>query len=100
MNKEPVPLEFYELVSPRWELEQVPSEWSTFIKLLRDRVLELYQNQPERLLQILYRLDVPEEHFIYASQLETLEDTVQFLTQKIIERELKRYYFRKNYKGI
>ncbi len=96
---EPVNPDFYELVSQKWELEENPSQWSLFIQTLKNRVMDLYQNQPEKLLQILYRLDVPEEQFIYASQLETIAETVQYLTQKIVDRELKRYHFRKNYKG-
>lgn len=96
---DPVSPDFYELVSQRWELEKLPSQWSLFIQTLKNKIKDLYQNQPEKLLQILYRLDVPEEQFIYASQLENLDETVQYLTQKIVERELKRYHFRKNYKG-
>ncbi len=99
MNNEPISSDFYEIVSGRWELETVPSQWSLFIKALKTKVLELYQNEPERLIQILYRLDVPEEQFIYAIQMENENDKVEYLTQKIIERELKRYHFKKNYKG-
>jgi hypothetical protein len=99
MEIEPVSSEFYDFFSTQWDLEQKPSKWKEFIEILRNRVQELYQNEPEKLLQILYRLDVPEEQFIYATQLENFNDKIDYLTQKIVERELKRYEFRKNYKG-
>lgn len=98
MKNEPINQDFYELVSHHWEIETVPSEWTLFIQALKNKIHDLYQNQPEKLIQILYRLDVPEDQFIYATQLEKIEDTIQYLTQKIIERELKRYHFRKKYR--
>ncbi len=99
MNEEPVSEDFYVSVLNRWEIEEFTSEWRLFIQTLKFKVRQLYENQPEKLLQILYRLDVPEEQFIFSTQLESIEETVEYLTQKIIDRELKRYQFRKNYKG-
>lgn len=90
--------DFYLTVYERWEIDDASPNWNAFVEALRAKVLDLYLHNPEKLIQILYRLDVPEQQFIHATELNTPIETAEFLARKIIDRELKRYYFRKNFK--
>lgn len=90
--------DFYLAVYDRWEIDNAMPNWNAFVEALQAKVLDLYLHNPEKLIQILYRLDVPEQQFIQATELNSPSESAAFLARKIIDRELKRYYFRKNFK--
>lgn len=92
-------MDFLQPVCNRWELQCFDLNWTKFVEALKVRVEGLLVKEPEKLIWILYRLDVPEEQFYEAMSLESKDLTVNFLVQKIIEREIKRYQFRKKYQG-
>ncbi len=67
--------------------------WEELRKYLLFFVKNLLQKAPERLLQVAYRLDLPENEFSEAFAKQDTEKIVEI----ILQRELKRLAFRKKY---
>lgn len=69
-------------------------EWEKLEYYLAIQVKNFIKNAPERLLQIAYRLDLPEQEFKEAFSKQDVSKIVEI----ILKREQKRLEFRKNYK--
>jgi len=69
------------------------------VLMLSKAIAQLLQTQPERLFQILYRLDVNENSVKAAFQQKTGEELCLTLAQKMIERQIQRIQIRQKYSG-
>lgn len=67
--------------------------WEELRNYLLFFVKNLLHKAPERLLQVAYRLDLPENEFSEAFAKQDVEKIVEI----ILQRELKRLEFRKKY---
>lgn len=65
--------------------------FSQFRQLLKDKIQALLIDDLEALMQILYRLDVPEEETHHAFEAHSVAAIAEKITESIIEREIKRY---------
>lgn len=69
------------------------------IASLSKAIAKLLQTQPERLFQILYRLDVNENIVKAAFQEKAGEELCLTLAQKMVERQIQRIQIRQKYSG-
>ena len=78
----------------RWfELPTTKSEeWATIKKMLADEINRLIKNDFEKLLHILYRIDINEQQAMKAL---SYGNAAELLTDLIIERQLQKVESRK-----
>lgn len=69
------------------------------IATLSKAIGHLLQSQPERLFQILYRLDVNESIVKKTFQEKAGEELCSTLAQKMVERQIQRIRIRQKYSG-
>ena len=69
------------------------------IATLSKAIGHLLQTQPERLFQILYRLDVNESIVKKTFQEKAGEELCLTLAQKMVERQIQRIQIRQKYSG-
>ncbi len=77
-----------------------------FEKLSRDElherltwyIFDLLVNQPEKLVNLMYRHDVKESLFRRAFILETVEEQAAYIADLVIDRELQKVAMRKAFK--
>jgi hypothetical protein len=67
--------------------------------VLSKAIGHLLQSQPERLFQILYRLDVNESIVKKTFQEKAGEELCSTLAQKMVERQIQRIRIRQKYSG-
>ena len=87
-------------LTKNYDLDSNP-EVSTIeaLRLLLEKALDnLLQNDPERLLAIMYRLDINETHFRKVMEGSNAKTRARELAELVLEREWKRLEFKKNYK--
>jgi len=75
------------------------SSLDSLVAALSKAIAQLLQSQPERLFQILYRLDVNESIVKAAFQEKTGEELCLTLAQKMVERQIQRIHIRQKYSG-
>ena len=69
------------------------------LKVLLAKALKgLIQSNPEKLLTIMYRLDINEALFRQAMETGSEQNQAEAIANLVLERELKRLEFRKKYK--
>lgn len=77
-----------------WHEYQFSSDsWQALEKNLQMAVTALFQQNPQRLVQIAYQLDLSEKHFLEAFGTQN----VTAITHLMIEREKLRLFLRKKY---
>ncbi|MBO9699189.1 MAG: hypothetical protein J7604_03210 [Sporocytophaga sp.] len=69
------------------------------ISALGRAIAQLLQSQPEKLFQILYRLDVNENIVKTAFKEKAGEELCLTLAQKMVERQIQRIQIRQKYSG-
>ena len=88
-------LELYLLKKIDAENEMIISDsavaFTQFRALLKRKIEEMLTYNLEGLMQILYRLDVPEEDTNQAFEAHKVEVIAEKITESIILREIKRY---------
>ena len=67
-------------------------------KKLTSYILDLLINQPEKLVNLMYRHDVKESLFQRAFILESVEEQAAYIADLVIDRELQKVEIRKAYK--
>jgi hypothetical protein len=67
-------------------------------KKLADKINELVQNDFQKLISILYRLDVSEEKLKHLLKENTQSDAGLIITELIIERQLQKIKSRKQFR--
>ena len=85
----------------RWGISISGGENDAFAQLkeyLVLAVLPLLRDNPERLFQTMYRLDVREDLFHEAIASGTEKEKAEKIAEVILNRELQRMAFRKKYK--
>lgn len=82
-----------------WELEFEVDEFdrSAVLQHLSNRILAWLESDFERLVNAMYRLDVPEAHFHEAMSLQDPKKIAPQIAELVWERELKRAWYRKKY---
>jgi len=92
------------MLSPNWlaHWDLNPEEAATAdLKQLEaavaERLLTMMQHQPERLAQLFYRIDVPEDAFRQALAQPTEAEQARALAQAALQRELQKAAFRRQY---
>ncbi|MFM2377364.1 MAG: hypothetical protein RLZZ165_2461 [Bacteroidota bacterium] len=83
-----------------WELLP-PSDldWASLRAALKARLEWMLQNEFERLVQAMYRLDVAESKFRMALAMPTVGERAARLSEIILERELQRLATWRRYSG-
>ena len=86
-------------LAPSWELETEGTDFDreVILSLLSDRILEWLENDFERLVNAMYRLDVPEVRFHAAMSLRDPKLIAPEIAKLVWERELQRAWFRYKY---
>jgi hypothetical protein len=59
---------------------------------------QLLRNNPERLLNLMYRLDIDENKFRFVIQNGPEENVAQQLAELVLEREMQKVYWRNKYR--
>lgn len=72
-------------------IEDSEAAFSQFRQVLKDKIQEMLTYNLEGLMQILYRLDVPEEETDHAFEAHSVGSIAEKITESVIEREIKRY---------
>jgi hypothetical protein len=80
------------------EDEDAPESESALVRLLAARIRHLLTFQTEHLMQILYRLDVPEQYYTDSLKLPSMDDTVRTLAEGILARERIKAATRRKYR--
>ncbi|GAL83012.1 hypothetical protein MYP_238 [Sporocytophaga myxococcoides] len=75
------------------------SSLDALIAALSKAIGQLLQTQPEKLFQILYRLDVNESIVKKTFQEKAGEELCLTLAQKMVERQIQRIQIRQKYSG-
>ncbi|WP_028981992.1 hypothetical protein [Sporocytophaga myxococcoides] len=75
------------------------SSLDALIAILSKAIAQLLQSQPEKLFQILYRLDVNENIVKAAFKEKAGEELCFTLAQKMVERQIQRIQIRQKYSG-
>jgi hypothetical protein len=75
------------------------SSLDALIATLSKAIAPLLQTQPERLFQILYRLDVNESIVKTIFKEKAGEELCSTLAQKMVERQIQRIQIRQKYSG-
>ena len=78
--------------------EESKSDYDRIFKWLKMEIEILLDQDFERLLNILYRIDIGEEDLKRALSLESSADLASLLTDLVIKRELQKVESRKRYK--
>lgn len=73
---------------PPMEAIKTPSQ---FQLVLKNKIQEWITYDLEMLMQILYRLDVPESEINQAFEVHSVGSIAEIITNSIIKREIKRY---------
>ena len=68
-------------------------------KILSERINELIQNDFQKLISILYRLDINEEKLKHLLKENTKSDAGLIITELIIERQLQKIKARQQFRG-
>lgn len=77
----------------------VPGDTNSLKKALADKIRELLQNNIEKLMSILYRIDVPQKKVDVIFETELKEDIPARLSDAIINRQLEKIHTRRYYKN-
>jgi hypothetical protein len=77
---------------------EMMSTFSALQEKIRTVIQHLLTSQPERLLNLMYRLDIDENKFRFAIHNALEESVAQQLTELVLERELQKVYWRNKYK--
>lgn len=86
-------------ISHHWELEQATIDQMEVLHAkLSERIQYLLLNETETLMQLLYRMDVPEKKFHTAMQLHPLTKIGDEIANLVIERELQKVITRRKYR--
>jgi len=83
-----------------FELSQ--AEESATFQALQEKIAavisQLLQNNPERLLNLMYRLDIDETKFRFVIQNGPEENVARQLAELVLEREMQKVYWRNKYR--
>jgi hypothetical protein len=82
-----------------WGIEPEIGEFdrSAVIELLSGRILEWLETDFERLVNTMYKLDIPENKFHQAMGLSDPQRIAPEIAELVWERELQRAWFRRKY---
>ncbi len=72
-------------------IEDSEAAFSQFRQVLKNKIQDMLTYDLEGLMQILYRLDVPEEDTEQAFEAHSVGGIAEKITESIIEREIKGY---------
>ena len=67
------------------------------IKFLSKRIDQMLNQEPERLMQAFYRIDLPEEKVKSVLAFTEGLDVSHELAKMVVDRELQKVYFRRKY---
>ena len=74
--------------------------FEALMNTLKPIIQDLLQNNREKIVQLFYRIDVPENKIGEAFDLGNYEDTTRSICQIILHRELKKVIIRKHYSSL
>jgi hypothetical protein len=74
-----------------------PQDWETLKQAIQRQVAYLLNHQTERLMQILYRLDVRESKVAHVFETERPETWAEKIAGLVVDREKERLMWRKRY---
>lgn len=77
-------------------ISDAESAFTQFRAVLKNKVKDMLTFDMEGLMQILYRLDVPEEEVSQSFELHSVDLIAEKMTESIIQREIKRYKLRRD----
>lgn len=98
MNKEVQPSEIYSIISLNFELEEKKEITLEEIHhILTLRIRELLDKNVERLVSILYRIDVGQKKTDEIFSNPSKDDIAFLLAEAVIERQLQKVLSRKKY---
>ena len=81
-----------ELFSEKFQTDVL--EWNTLVASVRELTLNIIEKGEQKLLQLLYQVDIQEQYFL---NLLGHESFLNKLTEAVIKREAEKIYFRKKY---
>lgn len=73
------------------KISDAEAAFTQFRIVLKSKIMDMLSYDFEGLMQILYRLDVPEAETRQAFEAHSIENIAEIMTQSIINREIKRY---------
>lgn len=89
-------------MSSRWELpvtsDDTNTTYNSLFQLVKTQVVEWLQYDMDKLVNSLYRLDIREKDVQKAFEATKMEDIADGLTKLILNREVEKYYSRKQYR--
>jgi hypothetical protein len=92
--------ELTEAISSRFELTKTDSPTIDDLKrLLMERILDLLERNVERLLSILYRVDLNQKKLDEIFLNGTKEEIAEKISEAVIERQIQKIETRKYYKS-
>lgn len=66
---------------------------------LKEHIATLLTRNPDKLLSILYRIDVLEKHVLHAFETAPSDQLAGTLADLVIERQLQKLFYRRKYSG-
>lgn len=92
--------EVFDIVSGNFELQkQDILSYEELHFILSRRIAELLEKNVEKLIHILYRIDVNQRRTDEIFNNPSKDDIVLFLTDAVIERQLQKVHTRRKYKS-
>ena len=84
------------------DFELSPAEELATLQALQEKIAsvisQLLRNNPERLLNLMYRLDIDENKFRFVIQNGPEENVARQLAELVLEREMQKVYWRNKYR--
>lgn len=89
------------ILSKNWGIEpKTEIAWEQLLLMLKERIMEMLQFDSEKLVSIMYRIDVSEPKFHEALSLPSEEKRAERLAELVLYREMEKIETRLRYKGF